>query len=222
MSEGIIEALQLPAPDIHLSGGSGSHAVQTARILEEYERCLLRLRPRATVLFGDVNGTLACALAAAKLAVPIVHVEAGLRSFDRSMPEEVNRVLTDALAGLLLVTEPAGVENLAREGISGDRVRLVGNTMVDTLQRHLPTARSRRTAVALGLADGGYGLVTMHRPSNVDNPDTLRHLLGLFGELAQELPLVFPVHPRTRDAIQALGAHVAEWEELYCTPPHAA
>ena len=197
--------LRIPAPDVYLDVGSGTHGAQTARILERYEAHLLADRPIATVVFGDVNSTVACALAAVKLGVPIAHVEAGLRSFDRTMPEETNRLLTDAIADLHLVSEPSGVENLRREGVAASRVRLVGNVMIDTLLRQLPAARVRAAAQQLGLDRGAYGLVTMHRPSNVDDPTTLERLLGVLQELAAELPLVFPVHPRTRAAAERCG-----------------
>jgi UDP-N-acetylglucosamine 2-epimerase (non-hydrolysing) len=197
--------LELPQPDAHLEVGSGSQGAQTARILERYEARLLRERPAATLVFGDVNSTIACALAAVKLGVPVAHVEAGLRSFDRSMPEEINRVLTDAVADLLLVSEESGLSNLRREGIPESKLRLVGNVMIDTLLAQLPRARERRAAEALGLGPRGYGLVTLHRPSNVDDPGTLRRLVDLLHELAARLPLVFPVHPRTREAARLAG-----------------
>jgi UDP-N-acetylglucosamine 2-epimerase (non-hydrolysing) len=205
MSQVFFDQLRIPAPDVHLDVGSGSHGAQTARILERYESCLLAARPEATIVFGDVNSTAACALAAAKLQVPVAHVEAGLRSFDRSMPEEINRVVTDALADLLLVSEPSGVENLAREGVPPARVRLVGNVMVDTLLAEIGAARALRVASAMGLEPRGYGLVTMHRPSNVDEPATLARVVWLLAELGRELPLVFPMHPRTRAAADAAG-----------------
>ena len=205
MNEVFFEELGIPAPDVHLGVGSGSHGAQTARILERYEAHLLEARPAATVVFGDVNSTVACALAAVKLGVPVVHVEAGLRSFDRTMPEEINRILTDAVAELLLVSEPSGVENLRREGAPEANVRLVGNVMIDTLLRELPAARALGVPERLGLEPGGYGLVTMHRPSNVDDPAVLGRNLRLIAELSERLPLVFPVHPRTRAAARRAG-----------------
>jgi UDP-N-acetylglucosamine 2-epimerase (non-hydrolysing) len=205
MSDVFFRDLGLPAPDVHLEVGSGLHGVQTARILERYEARLIDARPDAVVVFGDVNSTAACALAAVKLQVPVAHVEAGLRSFDRSMPEEINRVLTDTLAGLLLVSEPSGVRNLEREGIDPRKVRLVGNVMIDTLLAEIGTARASATLSAFGLDRSGFGLITLHRPSNVDDPDTLRRLMGLFEDLARQLPLVFPMHPRTRAAAERAG-----------------
>jgi UDP-N-acetylglucosamine 2-epimerase (non-hydrolysing) len=197
MSDVFFAELGIPAPAAHLEVGSASHGAQTARILERYEALLLERRPAATVVFGDVNSTVACSLAAVKLGVPVAHVEAGLRSFDRTMPEEVNRVLTDAIADLLLVSEPSGMANLAREGVADEKARLVGNVMIDTLLNQLPAARGRPAAEALGLQEREYGLVTLHRPSNVDDPVVLAGLLDLLHELSREIPLVFPVHPRT-------------------------
>ena len=205
MSAVFFRDLEIPEPDVHLDVGSGTHAEQTARILERYERHLLADPPRAAVVFGDVNSTVACALAAVKLGIPVAHVEAGLRSFDRTMPEEINRVLTDAISSLLLVSEPSGVENLRREGVDEGGIRRVGNVMIDTLLRHLPAARDARRAEALGLAPRGYGLITLHRPSNVDRPQTLERLIDLLTELSRDLPLVFPVHPRTAAAAAAAG-----------------
>jgi UDP-N-acetylglucosamine 2-epimerase (non-hydrolysing) len=205
MNEVFFEELGIPAPAVHLEVGSGSHGAQTARILERYEAHVLTSHPQATVVFGDVNSTVACALAAVKLGVPVFHVEAGLRSFDRSMPEEINRLLTDAISELLFVSEQSGIENLRREGVPDSKVRLVGNVMIDTLMERLPTAKARRAAERLGLAEGGYGLVTLHRPSNVDDPVTLARLVELFQELATQMPLVLPLHPRTQNAARVAG-----------------
>ena len=211
MNDVFFSELGIPAPDLHLDVGSGRHGAQTARILERYEEHLVGSPPAASVVFGDVNSTIGCALAAVKLGVPVVHVEAGLRSFDRSMPEEINRLLTDAVADLLLVSEPAGVENLQREGVPAEKVRLIGNVMIDTLEAMLPAARARETARSLGLP-ARYGVVTLHRPSNVDDPATLRALLRLLHELAAQIPLVFAVHPRTRKSAEAAGMG-------HCLPP---
>jgi UDP-N-acetylglucosamine 2-epimerase (non-hydrolysing) len=205
MSDVFFAELGIPAPDVHLEVGSGPHGAQMARILERYEAHLMQRRPAATVVFGDVNSTVAAALAAVKLGVPVAHVEAGLRSFDRTMPEEINRLLTDAVTDLLLVSEPSGLANLRREGVAESKLRLVGNVMIDTLLRQLPAARARATAAHLGLNHRGYGFVTLHRPSNVDEPETLTTLVELLHELAETLPLVFPVHPRTRQAAQRFG-----------------
>ena len=222
MSEVFFSELGLPAPDVHLEVGSGSHGMQTARILERYERHLFETAPAATVVFGDVNSTIACALAAAKIGIPVVHVEAGLRSFDRSMPEEINRMLTDAVADLLLVSEPAGLANLAREGVPDDKVRHVGNVMIDSLLTHLPAARRRQTARSLGVNAETYGFVTLHRPSNVDDPAVLGRLLTLFTRMSAEVPLVFAVHPRTAAAAAAQGLADAlrpGGQALHCVPP---
>jgi UDP-N-acetylglucosamine 2-epimerase (non-hydrolysing) len=205
MSDVFFSELRIPAPDVCLDVGSGSHGAQTARILERYEALLLERPAAATVVFGDVNSTVACALAAVKLGVPVAHVEAGLRSFDRTMPEEVNRTLTDAMSDLLLVSEPSGLGNLGREGIDGAKVRLVGNVMIDTLLASLEAARSSRAPCRLGVRPREYGLVTLHRPVNVDDADVLGSLLGVLEELGRELPLVFPMHPRTRASAARAG-----------------
>jgi UDP-N-acetylglucosamine 2-epimerase (non-hydrolysing) len=222
MTHVFFEELGIPEPDVHLEVGSGSHGAQTARIIERYESHLLRQRPDASVVFGDVNSTVACSLAAVKLGVPVVHVEAGLRSFDRGMPEEINRLLTDAVAELLLVSEPSGLANLEREGVPPAKTRLVGNVMIDTLLSQLPAARRRGAAAKLGLDERGYGLITLHRPSNVDDPATLLRLVELFHELSRELPLVFPIHPRTTAAAQKAGFGqrlAAGQERLVCLGP---
>jgi UDP-N-acetylglucosamine 2-epimerase (non-hydrolysing) len=205
MNEVFFTELGIPAPDVHLEVGSGSHGAQTARILERYEAHLNQNRPDATIVFGDVNSTVACALAAVKLGVPVAHVEAGLRSFDRTMPEEINRLLTDAISGLLLVTEQSGLDNLRREGVSEEKIRLVGNVMIDTLQSYLPEARSRQAARRLGLSPKEYGVITLHRPSNVDDPATLVDLVKTLRAFSEKMPLVFAVHPRTRASAERAG-----------------
>jgi len=204
MNDVFFEELEIPQPFTHLEVGSGTHGRQTAMILERYEAHLLKGSPNATVVFGDVNSTIGCALAAVKLGISVVHVEAGLRSFDRTMPEEINRLLTDSISDLLFVTEQSGVDNLLREGTSEDRIRLVGNVMIDTLMLELEQADDQPLQ-KLSLTPGAYGLLTLHRPSNVDDPSTLRALLDVFNELSKEIPLVFPVHPRTRRAIETAG-----------------
>lgn len=207
MSDVFFEELGLPRPDHALGIGSGTHGEQTGRILIAVERALLDAPapPAAVVVPGDVNSTVAAALAAAKLGIPVVHLEAGLRSFDRGMPEELNRVVTDHLSDLLLTPSPDADRNLAREGIPPGRIARVGNLMIDTLRAHLPRARALGAPAALGLPEGGYAVVTLHRPSNVDDPATLAGLLGALAELARELPVVFPVHPRTRARLDAPG-----------------
>ncbi|BDG03290.1 non-hydrolyzing UDP-N-acetylglucosamine 2-epimerase [Anaeromyxobacter oryzae] len=207
MSGVFFEELGLPRPDVDLGVGSGSHGEQTGKILVAFERVLLESAPRpsAVVVPGDVNSTVAAALAAAKLGVPVAHLEAGLRSFDRTMPEELNRIVTDHLADLLLTPSADADENLAREGIGAARIARVGNLMIDTLRTHLPKARALGVPRALGLEPGGYAVVTLHRPSNVDDPDTLGRLLGALAAVARELPVVFPVHPRTRARLAGPG-----------------
>lgn len=204
LSASFFNVLGIPPPDENLDVGVGPPGAQTARILERFEDLLTRRACSAVVVLGDVTSTMACAIAAAKLAVPVVHIEAGLRSFDRSMPEEINRVVTDVIADLLLVSEPSGVENLAREGVDSGTVRLVGNLMIDSLYRLIGTAVERRSHERYGLARRQYALLTMHRPSNVDDPETLHRLLFVFDDIAERIPVLFAVHPRTRARIDAL------------------
>ena len=215
MSEAFFRVLDIPAPDHALQVGPAPINLQTARILERFDALLTSQPPSGVVVFGDVTSTLACALAAKRHQLPVAHVEAGLRSFDNSMPEELNRRLTDALADLLLVSEPSGVENLRHEGAAEDKIHLVGNIMIDTLIQQLPQARLREAHTRLGLPEGGYALLTLHRPSNVDDPATLRRLLAVFTELSAELPIVFPVHPRTQKMLNAAGGAGS----LYTIPP---
>jgi UDP-N-acetylglucosamine 2-epimerase (non-hydrolysing) len=211
MSAVFFRDLGIREPDVSLGVGSGTHGQQTARILAAYEEHLLTASPRpaAVVVVGDVNSTMACTLAAVKLSLPVVHVEAGLRSFDRSMPEEINRLVTDTLADLLLVSEPAGEENLRREGIADSRVLYVGNVMIDTLVRELPAARALGVAARLGLPASGFLYVTLHRPSNVDDPARLARVVAMLRSLGARLPVVFPVHPRTRERLRAAGLEAA-------------
>jgi len=206
MSKGFFRDLGIAQPDVNLGVGSGTHAEMTGAVLTAMEPILLAASPDALLVVGDVNSTLAAALAAAKLGVPIAHVEAGLRSFDRAMPEEINRVLTDAISEWLFVTEPSGEENLLREGTDPRRIHTVGNVMIDTLLANLERARQSDVLERLGLEAGGYAALTLHRPSNVDDPNKLGDLFRVFEELHEELPVVFPVHPRTKTAIeQKLG-----------------
>ena len=213
MSEAFFRDLGLPDPDFHLGVGSGSHAAQTARILEAFEPVLLQLRPHWVVVVGDVNSTLACALVAAKLQPElgsrIAHVEAGLRSGDWRMPEEINRVLTDRLSDLLLTPSRDAHANLAAEGIPAERVVFVGNTMIDSLLAQLPRARELDFAGGLGLRCGGYAVATLHRPASVDDPATFAALLAAFGNIAREMPLVLPLHPRARKQASAFGLEPA-------------
>ncbi len=197
MSGVFFAELDLRRPDHHLAAGSGSHAVQTAAVMTAFEPLLDRLAPDVVVVFGDVNSTLACALVAAKAGVRAAHVEAGLRSGDRSMPEEINRIVTDQLCADLFAPSPDAVEHLLREGAAPRSVHLVGNVMVDTLLARRDEALARPTLAELGLHPGGYGLVTLHRPANVDDVAALAGLLEALGEIAARCPLVFPAHPRT-------------------------
>jgi UDP-N-acetylglucosamine 2-epimerase (non-hydrolysing) len=205
LSDAFVADLSLPKPDAFLAVGSGTHGEQTARALVEVERLLIDSRPALVVVAGDVNSTLAAALAAAKLHIPIAHIEAGLRSFDLSMPEEHNRKLTDHLSAVLLTHSPSAVVNLEREGIAHDWVHLVGNTMVDSLLAHLDAARERRPWEKLGLEGGAYGLVTLHRAELVDDEDRLKPTVSKLLNLAEAFPLVFPVHPRTRERLEVFG-----------------
>jgi UDP-N-acetylglucosamine 2-epimerase (non-hydrolysing) len=209
MSDVFFEELGMPRPDVHLGVGSGSHAAQTAAVLTAFEATCLDHRPDLVVVAGDVNSTLACALVAAKLGISVAHVEAGLRSFDRTMPEEVNRVLTDHISDLLFATEDDALTNLSREGIDPGRVHLVGNCMVDTLLRHVETAVARRPWESLGLEPSGYALATLHRPSNVDDESVLRGLVRALNAVSRRLPVVFPVHPRTADRLARLQVTLA-------------
>jgi UDP-N-acetylglucosamine 2-epimerase (non-hydrolysing) len=205
MSDLFFRQLGIPEPDLNLGVGSGSHAVQTAEIIRAFEPVVLEHRPAAVVVVGDVNSTIACGLVASKLGIPLVHVEAGLRSFDRSMPEEINRVLTDAISDLLFCTEASGVENLRREGIAEHRIHLVGNVMIDTLLRHRERAEASAILEDLGLGDGAYAVLTLHRPSNVDDPETLGRIWDALEVVQRDLTLVFPAHPRTRARLADFG-----------------
>jgi UDP-N-acetylglucosamine 2-epimerase (non-hydrolysing) len=218
--------LALPVPDINLEVGSGTHAVQTAEVMKRFEPVLDRFQPCCVVVVGDVNSTLACSLVAAKKSIAVVHVEAGLRSFDREMPEEINRVLTDQIADLLYTTERSAHDNLAREGIPADRIEFVGNLMIDSLLAALPKAvpveQTLHSAgyVRSALQPGGYGVVTLHRPANVDRREDLEDALRILGRVAQRLPLVWPLHPRTRAKIEQFGlSSLLVPERMFCLPP---
>jgi UDP-N-acetylglucosamine 2-epimerase (non-hydrolysing) len=205
MSQAFFEDLELPAPDLNLEVGSGTGTFQTAEVMKRLEPVLLDNRPDRLVVVGDVNSTLAAALVAAKLGVAIAHVEAGLRSFDRTMPEEINRVLTDAISDCLFVTEPDGVANLLAEGVQKEKIHFVGNVMIDTLLRFRDKAGRSTILEELGLLPNEYTVTTLHRPSNVDSPETLKALCEVLAQLAKRLPVVFPVHPRTRRRMEAAG-----------------
>lgn len=203
MSQRFFTELQIPAPDENLEVGSGSHAVQTAEVMKRFEPVLLRQKPDVVVVVGDVNSTLACALTAVKLGIPVAHVEAGLRSFDRTMAEEINRILTDAISARLFVSEPSGVANLRAENVNAERIHFVGNVMIDTLIMNEPRIAMSPILESLGVAPGRYALLTMHRPANVDDREVFQGLMGAIGRLQREIPFVFPVHPRTRKMIDA-------------------
>ena len=218
-------ALEIPDPDVNLEVGSASHAVQTAEILRRFEPVLDQERPAAVLVVGDVNSTLACALVAAKKGVAVIHVEAGLRSFDRAMPEEINRVLTDQISDLLFITEKSARENLLREGIPESRIHFVGNVMIDTLRHNLKDAVSPAQTLSqhgapVDWGQKGIAVLTLHRPSNVDDPSTLRAVLGAIREVSRRLPVAFAVHPRTRARIEQhrLGP-VLEAKSILILPP---
>jgi UDP-N-acetylglucosamine 2-epimerase (non-hydrolysing) len=214
MSGRFFAELGLPAPDHFLEVGSGTHGAQTGEIMRRFEEVVLAERPDAIVVVGDVNSTLAAALVAAKLRIPVAHAESGLRSFDRSMPEEINRLAVDAICDLLLVTEESGAENLRREGVACDRIRIVGNLMIDTLLQNRERARKSRLPQTLGVRDGEFGLVTLHRPANVDDPARLQEMLEVLGVISATVPLYFPAHPRTRARLGTLPPGIVLLEPL--------
>ncbi|MEZ6035067.1 MAG: UDP-N-acetylglucosamine 2-epimerase (non-hydrolyzing) [Planctomycetaceae bacterium] len=210
LSDVFFDELNIRKPDLFLGVGSGTHAEQTAKVMVALEKVFMEaaanLKPfHRLVVVGDVNSTLAATLAAAKLQIPVAHVEAGLRSFDRSMPEEVNRIVTDSLSDLLLVSEPQGVANLKAEGQPDSKIRLVGNVMIDTLLAQVEKARQRSILSDLGLRSGEYCVVTLHRPSNVDQQESLQSLVDVLRRVSEALPVVFPIHPRTRERLQGFG-----------------
>jgi UDP-N-acetylglucosamine 2-epimerase (non-hydrolysing) len=210
LSDVFFEELGICKPDISLDVGSGTHGRQTADILARMEQVLMEFADQKRpvdrlIVVGDVNSTMAASLAASKLCIPVAHVEAGLRSFDRTMPEEINRIVTDALSDMLFVSEPAGVENLRREGHAESEMHLVGNVMIDTLRQHVATARKRGTLEELGLHPNQYVVVTLHRPSNVDQRESLTTLVEVLAKTSRFLPVVFPVHPRTMSRLDQFG-----------------
>jgi len=205
MSDSFFRDLELPEPDTHLGVGSASHAAQTAAVMERFEPVVLSEKPDWVLVVGDVNSTLACALVCVKLGVKVAHVEAGLRSRDRTMPEEINRLLTDQIADLLLTPSADADANLRAEGIPQERIRLVGNVMIDSLLRNLERARASQIKHELGVGDAEYGVLTLHRPSNVDQRETFARILSALESITKTLPVIFPVHPRTRKTIAELG-----------------
>lgn len=221
MSDIFFQQLGLPAPDINLEVGSGSHAVQTAQIMMRFEETVLKEKPYMVLVYGDINSTVAAALVCAKIGIKVAHVEAGLRSFDRTMPEEINRLMTDQIADMLFTPSQDGDENLAREGVAREKVHLVGNVMIDTLVRLLPEAESLwpRLSSDLNVAERKYGLVTLHRPSNVDDPAMLGQIVSTLGEISRALPIVFPIHPRTRNRITEAKLDVAQNDRLQLIDP---
>jgi UDP-N-acetylglucosamine 2-epimerase (non-hydrolysing) len=205
MSDIFFQELGIPAPHINLGIGSGSHALQTANVMCKFEEVCLAQAPDWVVVVGDVNSTMACTLVCAKLGIKVAHVEAGLRSYDRTMPEEINRIVTDALADLLLTPSSDADENLKREGVAESKIKLVGNVMIDTLAANLAKAESSSIMKDLGLQSKSFAYVTLHRPSNVDDKDSLSEIVINLNKLAKRLPVVFPMHPRTRKMLEQFG-----------------
>ncbi len=208
MSGSFLRDLQIPPPRHHLQVGSGSHAQQTAEIMRRLEPVLLAEKPHGTIVVGDVNSTMAGALVATKLGIPVIHAEAGLRSFDRTMPEEINRLVTDAISDLLLVTEESGRTNLLNEGKEANRIEFVGNLMVDSLRRHLEDALKSDVRARLAITNGSFGLVTLHRPANVDDETKLAEIVEALRVISGDLPLYWPVHPRTRARLERIAAEL--------------
>lgn len=199
------EDLGMPQPNVDLGVGSGSHAEQTAEVLRRIEKVMLEVKPKLVIVAGDVNSTLSATLAAVKLEIPVAHVEAGLRSFDRAMPEEINRIMTDSVADYHFTTDSWADEQLMKEGIKREQIFFVGNTMIDSLLKHVDSAESSTVLEDLGVTSKNYGVITLHRPSNVDDADTFRGILGALKTISEKLPLVFPIHPRTKARVKDFG-----------------
>jgi UDP-N-acetylglucosamine 2-epimerase (non-hydrolysing) len=220
MNHQFFEELGIPRPDINLEVGSASHAVQTAEIMRRFEPVLDAEQPAAVLVVGDVNSTIACALVASKKGIPVIHVEAGLRSYDRAMPEEINRVLTDQISDLLFITERSARANLLREGIADERIHFVGNVMIDTLHHNLKRAVPAAQTLGRPVPGQGYAVLTLHRPSNVDHSDVLQSLLETVNGIALRIPVVFPLHPRTRAQIEKHGlGRLLDNPNLITLPP---
>ncbi len=221
MSDIFFDQLQLPRPYRHLGVGSGGHGEMTGKIMMEFEKVCLEERPDLVIVVGDVNSTIAAALVARKLFIPVAHVESGLRSFDETMPEELNRRLTDCISNLLFVSEPSGMRNLEREGIDMNRAHLVGDIMLETLQMFWPHVAQRKRSGHFGLKRGEFAVVTIHRPSNVDNPDSLQKVLNILGSIP--VPTIFPIHPRTLDKMKKfnLMEQVDKLEHVQFAPPES-
>jgi UDP-N-acetylglucosamine 2-epimerase (non-hydrolysing) len=221
MSDSFFTELSIPKPDINLGVGSGTHAQQTAAIMTAFEPVLVEHKPHAILVVGDVNSTVACGLVAVKLGVKLIHVEAGLRSFDRTMPEEINRLVTDSISDLLFCTEQSGVDQLRKEGIADEKIHFVGNVMIDTLLRNRDKAECSRILDEMKLKPDGYALLTLHRPSNVDDHNVFGRLLDALEVIQRDLPIIFPIHPRTRKILQAsaLGKRVEAMTQLRMIDP---
>lgn len=221
MSDAFFTDLGLPEPDLHLGVGSGSHAEQTGQVMIAYEKALIANKPSLVIVVGDVNSTIAATIAASKLGIKVAHLEAGLRSFDRTMPEEINRLVTDVLADLLWTPSPDGDENLIREGIAKEKIVRVGNIMIDSLEMLRDKIESQNIYSDYGFKKTNYGLVTLHRPSNVDHRDSLSKLCHALVKISKKLPLIFPIHPRTRKNLETFGLleSISDVENLYITGP---
>ncbi|MBW8034278.1 MAG: UDP-N-acetylglucosamine 2-epimerase (non-hydrolyzing) [Planctomycetes bacterium] len=221
MSHLFFDELNIPKPDINLEVGSGSHAVQTAEVMKRFEPVVQDFDPNYVLVVGDVNSTIACGLVAVKLGVKLVHVEAGLRSFDKGMPEEINRVLTDRISDLLFITEQSGIDNLKNEGVEDSRVHFVGNVMIDTLIANREKAAASDILEKMELTEKGYAVITLHRPSNVDDMENFNEIITAFEEIEKDMKLVFPIHPRTRNNIKGteLGKRVEAMKNLILLDP---
>lgn len=221
MSDVFFRELGIPEPDIHLNAGSGTHAVQTAEIMTRFEKALMDEKPGLVIVVGDVNSTLACSVASAKLHIPVAHVEAGLRSNDRAMPEEINRLVTDTLSDYLFTTEPSGNENLIREGKKDNQIFFTGNVMIDSLVYAMPQIEQSAILRQFPVQPGHYVLVTLHRPSNVDDENSLDRILSIFETVTKTTPILFPIHPRTRKNIERFGfqTRVDSMKDLILTDP---
>jgi UDP-N-acetylglucosamine 2-epimerase (non-hydrolysing) len=221
MSDAFFKDLELTDPHYHLGIGSGTHAQQTGNVMIAYEKLLLEAAPSLVVVVGDVNSTVACTLAAVKLGIKTAHLEAGLRSFDRTMPEEINRIVTDSIADILWTPSPDGDENLLREGIAPEKVERVGNIMIDSLEMMRPKIEKENALEKYGLEKGGYSLVTLHRPSNVDDPEKLKDICEALINISQKLPLIFPVHPRTYKNLKQnrLRQNLSDAKDLFLVEP---
>ncbi len=219
MSKVFFEDLELPQPDYYLGVGSGSHAEQTASVMVEFEKILIQEKPDVVLVVGDVNSTIACSLTAKKLHIKVVHVEAGLRSFDMEMPEELNRILTDRISDYLFVTEQSGLDNLKNEGVPDDKVFFVGNVMIDSLIHYIPKSDKSVIHSELGIRKGEYVLITLHRPSNVDTKESLEKLVNFLNKLAKERKVVFPIHPRTKNNLSKFNLLEALDNQIILTDP---